>query len=254
MVEGANSFFKSTAPETDDTIFFALSDNGICAKVFQNKWVLWVFKSNIATKISRNQETLVFFEDTVGLDINGSVDSFKRLLEIEWFSSETAPSVLPETKTFVWGVGELPSPSVTCEFARIILYAPVHRTTAPSYRKSIIIDGDMVLHTFPLTNRHNQAYLMRTTNEKQKRVIALQLTRAMSRRVHKSDKHQDFRMGFPSLCKELEWWSGKYFQDCLHPSNQVNWRFLTNFPRGKNKTKGGSSSIILNKIEEMKVE
>ena len=38
MVEGANSFFRSTALENDDAIRFALSDNGtyICTNLYSS--------------------------------------------------------------------------------------------------------------------------------------------------------------------------------------------------------------------------
>ena len=140
MVEGAKSFFKSTVLKADDKNFHVLSTNGTYTNsnliVLQaSKTVEHIHQYNFRRKFFEQWETL-YLVGGVFVDINGSVHSSVWSFEAEQFSSAIFSVALPEINTFVWAP---PSPSVTFDVARTILYTIDHRNTAPICSKSFLL-------------------------------------------------------------------------------------------------------------------
>ena len=140
MVEGAKSFFKSTVLKADDKNFHVLSTNGTYTNsnliVLQaSKTVEHIHQYNFRRKFFEQWETL-YLVGGVFVDINGSVHSSMWSFEAEELSSAILCVALPEINTFVWAP---PSPSVTFDVARTILYTIDHRNTAPICSKSFLL-------------------------------------------------------------------------------------------------------------------
>lgn len=152
------------------------------------------------------------------VDINGSLRSSLWSFKAEQFSSATVSVALPGSNTFVWFVWASPSPTVTFEVTRTILYTIDHRNTAPICSELIHVSYSVLqknANISKLTLRDLQTVLYTQA------AIHLQPLRVKNMLVRKSDKHQVLQTGFPSLCKELEWWWERYCPNCLHPTSKL---------------------------------
>lgn len=129
------------------------------------------------------------------VDINDSVHSFM---------SSGPVAIL----AVVWFVLASPSSSDSCDVTRMTLYANDHRNTAPICSNALSIVAHVMRWLSFL-------FFLKIT-------VALLPMRVKNMLVHKLDMHQELRTGFPSPCKELVWWWGKYCPRYLHPS-KVNW-------------------------------
>ena len=214
MVEGAKSFFKSTVLKADDKNFHVLSTNGTYTNsnliVLQaSKTVEHIHQYNFRRKFFEQWETL-YLVGGVFVDINGSVHSSMWSFEAEELSSAILCVALPEINTFVWA---LPSPSVTFDVTRTILYTIDHRNTAPICSKSFTLVAEYCKWLPTYADLHKSGNYTKYSCR-----MDLQPLTVKNMLVHKSGKHQGFQTGFPSLCKELEWWWERYCPNCLHPS------------------------------------
>lgn len=145
------------------------------------------------------------------VDINGSTHSF--VWGVGHSSPETSSASLPEIKTVVWFVWASPSPSDTCDVTRMILYAIDHRKTAPICIKY----HRRQWHHIVNSNKSEKAHVMQWQ-------FVLQPMRVKNMLVRKFGMHQGLQMGFPSLYKELVWWSERYYPRYLHQSKQTHCR------------------------------